>query len=539
LRPYDGAAFYGHAGDALVAFLWNDLFAMAPQAILIAGGLAILTAQLMLRTGQARMAWQVGLLTLACAIVVTIFGLKDANGLVTLLPRAFLGFENASALGGNYLYTAYSANAILLFLVLSFAAVLIMGKITGAAGLAFAETYFLLLMSVTGYSYAVCSEDFITLFVGLELGSLPLLVLIGLNRGATASNEAALKYLLLSAFAIAFLLLGIALIYGATGTMRMRELREIGPHFTRTRMMLLGTVCIFAGFFFKLSAVPLHSYVADVYEGSTTVFTGILASLSKAAAALILMKVNLAIHDGFRAYLAPVLMAAAIASMFVGALASLATDNIKRILGYSSVANAGFILCFFIVPAAADYSVMGALKQEAGSALYGYVVGYALASLAAFGAVAILERRLPPGETVSVQTLAEATKSFPFARWILALSVLSFMGMPPLAGFFGKFFLFKYTALSNNLPLAAAAAVSSAVSVYAYIRILRPLFFSDESAPVVKASPAFNEGEAARWALILLACGVCFFAVFSSFLYTSGITATSVNTASPLWASPT
>jgi len=525
MRSHDGATYYGDAGDALMAFLWNDLFAMAPQVILVAGGLAVLTAQLILRTGQARMAWQVALLTLTGAMVVTIFGLRDANGIVTVLPRAFLGVENVSALGATYLYTAYSANAILLFLALAFAAVLIMGKITNALNLAFAENYFLLLMSVTGYSYAVCSEDFVTLFVGIELGSLPLLILIGLNRGSKESNEAALKYLLLSAFAIAFLLLGIALIYGATGTMRLRELREIGPHFTRTRMMMLGMVCIFAGFFFKLSAVPLHSYIADVYEGSTTVFTGILASLSKAAAALILMKVNLAIHDGFRAYLAPVLMAAAIASMSVGALASLATDNIKRILAYSSVANAGFILCFFIVPASADYSVMGALKQEAGSALYGYMVGYALANLAAFGAIAVLERQLPPGETVTVRTLAEATKSVPLTRWILALSVLSFMGMPPLAGFFGKFFLFKYMALSNNLLLAAAAAISSAISVYAYIRILRPLFFSDEPRPVVKAIPAFSEGEAARWALILLVCGVCFFAVFSSFLYNSGITA--------------
>jgi NADH-quinone oxidoreductase subunit N len=148
----------------------------------------------------------------AAATVVT-FGLSDAAGQVTVLPRAFLGSDTVAAINNTVRYTAYSANSILLLISLAIVALLMMRTLLPALNIDFAENYFLLLMSLAGYAYAICSEDLITLFVGLELGSLPVLVLIGINRESRAANEAALKYLLLSAFAIAFLLLGIALLY--------------------------------------------------------------------------------------------------------------------------------------------------------------------------------------------------------------------------------------------------------------------------------------------------------------------------------------
>lgn len=501
---------------------WNDLFAMAPHTILILGGLGVLVSQMVLKSGRARIAWQLTVLTLAAAIIIVTVGLKDVKGVTTLLPRAFLGVDPVSAVSSTFRYSAFSANAILLFLALGLVTVLFMRQLMPSLELNFPENYFLILMSVTGYSYAICSEDLITLFVGIELGSLPILVLLGINRKDKATNEAALKYLLLSAFAMAFLLLGIALVYGATGTIKLREIKEIGPHFLKIRVMTLAFTFLFAGFFFKLAAFPLHGYVADVYEGSTSIFTGLLASLSKAAAILILLKIYYGIHDGFRQYLAPVLLVAAIGSILYGSFAALATRNLKRILAYSSIANAGFMLCFFVLPSGTEAGFLGPLKQEAGSALYIYAVTYTFASLLAFGAIAFIERGLPGGTAVTLDTLQGLYRRDRFAAVALGIAILSFMGMPPLAGFMAKFFLFKYLAFANNLPLTATVAAGSAISVYAYIRVLRPVFFSeDETQP---GDRPVAPRDAAQVALAFLLIVICFFAAFSAFLYNTGIT---------------
>ncbi len=357
----------------------NDLLAMSPQLTLVVGGLVVLVSQILIRgNGGARVAWNLTLVTLIATAIIVTFGLSDATGKVTVLPQVFLGSDTVAAVNNSFRYSSFSANAILLFVVLAILSLLFMRTLLPAMNIDFAENYFLLLMSLGGYAYAVCAEDLITLFVGLELGSLPVIVLIGMNRESRAANEAALKYLLLSAFAIAFLLMGIALVYAGAGTLKLRELREIAPHFTKTRVLVLAQLFVLTGFFFKIAAFPMQGYIADVYAGCTSAFTMVLASISKAAAALLLFKVSMGVHDGFRQYLAPVLTLAAVGSMFIGTFASLTATNLKRILGYSSITNAGFMLCFLIIPAGTDVGIMGTLKQDAGSAFYIYVAGYVL-----------------------------------------------------------------------------------------------------------------------------------------------------------------
>lgn len=501
----------------------NDLLAMAPQLLLVGGGLLVLTSQILIRgPGGARLAWNLTLVTLIATAIVVAFGLSDAAGKVTVLPQAFLGSDTVSAMNNTFRYTAYSANAILLFVALAILSLLFMRRLLPALNIDFAENYFLLLMSLAGYAYAVCAEDLITLFVGLELGSLPVIVLIGMNRESRTANEAALKYLLLSAFAIAFLLMGIALVYAGAGTLKLRELREIAPHFTKTRVLVLAQLFILTGFFFKLAAFPMQGYIADVYAGCTSAFTMVLASLSKAAAALLLFKVSMGVHDGFRQYLAPVLTLAAVGSMFVGTFSSLAATNLKRLLAYSSITNAGFLLCFLIIPSGTDVGIMGTLKQDAGSAFYIYVVGYAFASLLAFGAIAILEMQTGKND-ITLDDLNGLAAQNRFVAWALGIGVLSFMGMPPLAGFLGKFFLFKYLAVSGNLTLAAIAGLASGISVYAYIRILKPIFFGESESPAPAESPA--AAPAQRAGAYVLIAALSFFAAFSAFLYNSGVTA--------------
>lgn len=503
----------------------NDFLSMAPQLILVIGGLSILVAQMLLKSGRAAIGWQISFITLASVLVVVIFGLSDASGVVTVLPRAFKGTDVVSAVAGSYRYSVFSANAILLLVALAFVALLLMRRALAAAEIHFAENYFLLLMSLAGYSYALCAEDLVTLFVGIELGSLPLLVLVGMNRSDRAANEAAVKYMLMSAFAIAFMLLGIALLYGSNATLKLKELKDLGPHFLKTRVVMLGYTFVFVGFFFKIAAFPMQAYVADVYEGAATIFTGILASISKSASVLLMLKVSLGMHDGYRQYFAPVLTVAAIGSMLYGSFAALAGTNLKRILAYSSIGHAGYLLCFLVVPPSADPGIMGMLKQDAGSGLYLYVVGYAFSALLAFATIAYLETASGQREIITLSSLANLHRRDPLAAWSLAIAVLSFMGMPPLAGFLGKFHLFRYLALSNNLILAAVAAVASAISMYAYIRVLKPMFFADPDAGTTPKHTVFPASYGVRFAIAMMVLTISFFAAFSGFLYNYGIAA--------------
>lgn len=503
----------------------NDFLSMAPQLIFVIGGLSILVAQMLLPRGRAAVAWQITFITLISALVVVLFGLSDASGVSTVLPRAFKGTDTVSAMAGSFRYSVFSANAILLLTALALCALLLMRRLLAAAEIHFAENYFFLLMSIAGYSYAICAEDLVTLFVGIELGSVPLLVLVGMNRSDRASNEAAVKYMLLSAFAIAFLLLGIALLYGSNATVKLKELKDLGPHFLKTRVVTLGYTFVFVGFLFKIAAFPMHAYVADVYEGAATIFTGILASLSKAASVLLMLKVSMGMHDGYRQYFAPVLTFAAIGSMLYGSFASLAGANLKRILAYSSIGHAGYLLCFFVVPASVDPGIMGMVKQDGGSGLYVYLVGYAFSALLAFSTIAYLEIAGGQREIITLSSLTNLHRRDPLAAWALAIAVLSFMGMPPLAGFLGKFHLFRYLALSNNLILAAVAALASAVSMFAYIRILMPIFFAEREAGEQGRLRVFPLSYGVRFTIGFLVLIVVFFAAFSGFLYNNGITA--------------
>ncbi|MFO1471072.1 MAG: NADH-quinone oxidoreductase subunit N [Turneriella sp.] len=503
----------------------NDFLSMAPQLILVIGGLSVLVAQMLMKSGRAAMGWQITLITLTSALVVVLFGLSDASGVATVLPRAFKGTDVVWAMSGSFRYSVFSANAVLLLVSLALVALLLMRRVLVAAEIHFAENYFLLLMSLAGYSYAICAEDLVTLFVGIELGSLPLLVLVGMNRSDRVANEAAVKYMLLSAFAIAFMLLGIALLYGSNATVKLKELKDLGPHFLKTRVVMLGYTFVFVGFFFKIAAFPMQAYVADVYQGAATIFTGLLASVSKAASVLLMLKVSLGMHDGYRQYFAPILTVAAVGSMLYGSFASLAAMNLKRILAYSSIGHAGYLVCFLIVPASADPGIMGMLKQDAGSGLYLYVTGYAFSALLAFATVAYLEISSGQREIITLSSLANLHRRDPLAAWALAIAVLSFMGMPPLAGFMGKFHLFRYLALSNNLLLAAVAALASAISMFAYIRVLKPVFFAEPQAGAETRVKVFPVSYGVRFAIAFLVLVISFFAVFSGFLYNNGIAA--------------
>jgi NADH-quinone oxidoreductase subunit N len=506
-----------------MAIALSELLAMMPQLILVGGGLLVLISQMLLRQdGRARTTVVIALATVSVALIVVVAGLSDATGSKTVLPRAFLGTDTVTAINSSFRYTSFSANALVVILSLAAGVLLLMRAVLPKYNIDFAENHFLLLMSVVGYAYAICAEDLITLFVALELGTLPIIVLVGIHRESRAANEAAVKYLLLSAFAVAFFLLGIALLYAANSTVRLREIREIPPHFSKTRVMVLAYLFLFSGFLFKLGAVPLHSYIADVYEGCTTVFTSLLASLSKIASVLVFFKVAMSVNDGYRQYLAPILTVAAVASMLYGAFAAMGTRNLKRILAYSSIGHAGYMLCFFVVPASVDAGSVGTMKQDAGSALYIYAVGYGAASLLAFGAIALMELRSGKAVVVTLDNLHEVNS--PRLSVALGVALLSFMGMPPLAGFFGKFFLFKYLALSGNLVLAAFVGVSSGIAMYAYLRVLRALFFSDTRSFEAVAQGELND-RGVRFALGVLVVFLVCFVIAGGFLYNTGVQA--------------
>jgi len=501
---------------------WKDILVTLPQLVLVTGSLIVLLSQFTFKKNRTRMAWQFSTLTLFIALLLVIFGISTADGKTTLFPAAFTAFDAVIAFSGSLRYSAFAANSIVVFLVLALGSLFMMRRVLADTNLDFGENYFLLLMSVAGYSYAVCAEDLITLFIALEVGSIPILVLVGMNRDSLTNNEAALKYLLLSAFAVAFFLLGIALIYSVSGTVRLRDIQNIAPHYMRSQVMVLGYILIFVGFFFKIGAFPLHSYIADVYEGSATIFTGILGSLSKAGGLFLLLKIYSVMHDGFRPYLMPVFLTVAVGSLLYGAFASLATRNIKRILAYSSISHAGFLACFLVIPKDTNVALFSTLKQEAAAGFYIYAIGYTLASLLSFGIIAYAEAKHPEKGALTIDNLGEFFSGKGLGSWSLAISVLSLLGMPPLAGFIGKFFLFKYLAFSGNLTLAAIAGIATAISLYAYVTIILPLFFTERK---VVTEEKFGFGESGRVVLSVLLVVIGLFASFTAFLYNTGITA--------------
>ncbi len=360
------------------------------------------------------------------------------------------------------------------------------------------EYYSLLLLATTGMMLMVSGFTLLSIWISLELMALSSYILAGYFKREKKSNEAALKYFILGALSSGILLYGISLLYGATGTIQLAELaaRLPGAQAANGMLVALGWIFLAAGLLFKVAAVPFHVWTPDVYVGAPTPVTAYLAAASKAASFAILVRI-------FYMGLTPLVLdwqllvaSVAVLSMVWGNLAALTQQNVKRMLAYSSIAHAGYILIGVL-----------AVNEIGLWALMFYLLAYTLMTLGAFGTVVLLERREYAGETYA--DYAGLAQRAPLLAALMLIFLLGLTGIPPTGGFFGKFYLFAAAVESGWTWVAVIGVIMSAISLYYYMGVVVSMYFqdSDRTTPVPLRAPVLV-GAIGFCALVTVVLGI-------------------------------
>jgi NADH-quinone oxidoreductase subunit N len=340
------------------------------------------------------------------------------------------------------------------------------------------EFYALLLLSTSGMMFMAKGTDLMTVFLGLETLSIPIYVLVGFHRNRMSSIEGALKYFLLGAFASGFLLYGIALIYAATGTTKISVLATMlyDPRILASPLFLVGTGLLLVGFAFKVSLVPFHMWTPDAYEGAPTVVTAFMSAAVKAAAFAALIRVLLVALPGMQPVLWKVLWGLAVLTMTVGNLSALVQDNVKRLLAYSSIAHAGYVLVGLV-----SGDVLG------GQASLFYLLVYAFMNMGAFGVVMLIAQKEDEGYEIA--HMKGIGFRYPALGALLTLFLVSLGGIPPTAGFVGKFYLFSAAVKNGYIWLAVIGVLNSAASIYYYLRLVVYMYMVTPDVEVAVPRP--------------------------------------------------
>ena len=369
----------------------------------------------------------------------------------------------------------------------------------------FGEFYPMLLWSTVGAMVMVASRNMLMIFLGLEVLSIALYVMAGMSRKESKSEESALKYFLLGAFASGFLLYGIAFIYGAMGSIHLDQIGSawMGGDTQVKTLLLFGLGLMLIGLSFKSSFVPFHMWTPDVYQGAPTNVTAFMAAGSKIAAVAALYRVATA-SGAMQEYWLPAMFWIAILTMTVGNLVALVQKDVKRVLGYSSIAHAGYILVAIL----AHVKAPGKIGTDTISY---YLLSYSLMTIGAFAVVSLSARSGKEG--TKFDEITGLWKRAPLAAGALIVFMCSLIGIPGTAGFLGKLFIFQDALNADLAPLAIVLAVNSVISVYYYLGIGRAMFVSDETGEAVE-NLKLNNG-------LRSACVVCMIGIFGAFFFYS------------------
>ncbi|MBI5428775.1 MAG: NADH-quinone oxidoreductase subunit N [Nitrospinae bacterium] len=422
----------------------------------------------------------IDLISLAPALVLSVFGMgvlildlfigKDKSILVFIsLLGLFLTTVVTFAKGGlpvysfqgSYVVDHFSIFFIFIFAISSALAIMLSVNYNRQENIKVGEYYSLILFCTVGMIILASSTDLIMIFLGIEIVSICLYILAGIRRNDARSNEAALKYFLLGAFATGFLLYGMALLYGATGSTQLMKIAlalKTGKVVSKP-LLLMGAVLLIIGFGFKVASVPFHMWAPDVYQGAPTPITAFMSVGPKAAVLASFFRVFVhAMPDMAESWIL-VLSIVAVLSMFVGNLGAIAQTNIKRLLAYSSVSHIGYILIALIA------------KNSLGSAsLLFYLLAYAFTTFGAFAIVIILGRR--GDEKLEIDSYSGLAYRHPVLALCMAIFLMSLGGLPPLAGFVGKFYIFSAAIKEGHVPLVVIAVLNTAVSFYYYLKVI-------------------------------------------------------------------
>ena len=434
-----------------------DYHAFAPEIVLTGVLVVVLLADLVFERDK----WLIPSLT----------GIGVLAALVPVLTLALDGTDRVM-FDGAYVVDDFALVMKALFLIAGYVVILLSTNYIAEGDYHEGEYYFLLLSSLLGMSVMASARDLITIFVALELLSIPAYMLAAWRKRDLKGNEAGLKYYLMGVFASAVLLYGMSLLYGVTGSTLLTEIgAQIGAKPSSVPFITLGILFIIVGFGFKVSAVPFHTWAPDTYEGAPTPIASFLAVASKAAGFVALLSLVFLAFPGRSDVVEPLMWILAAVTMTVGNLIALRQTNIVRLLAYSSVAQAGFML--------APLAVFGDAGQEALTAVVVYLLIYTAMNLGAFAVVIAVARRTGSGEIDSYRGLFQYS---PALAVLMSVFLFALAGIPPLGGWVAKFVVFRALLSAETVSgavLAVVAAVNSVIALFYYANVARLMWFQD------------------------------------------------------------
>ena len=452
------------------------------EVSVIALGVVLLLADLFMPPERRRFLGYAAIAALGLLLLTSLSG----PGSCSLTGTAFHGAFIQDGLAVFFKRFFLVAAMLVLVMAVEFSDPGCAGGFAGAGRVAtgISEYYSLIIFALSGMLFAASANDFAMLFVSIELITITFYVLVSFQRGKTSSLEAGVKYLILGALSSAFLVFGIALVWGTTGKLNFTELAPVAAQFAGNKIFLLGVLFVLVGLGFKIAAFPFQIWVPDVYQGAPTPTTAFLAVGSKAAGFVLLLRVLFTAVPGVTAHWADLLIVISGVTILYGNLCALPQRNLKRLLGYSSIAHAGYLLLG-----------VAALSAGGQAAVLYYLAGYLFTVVAAFLVIALVMRQ---ADAEDISALAGLNQRSPLLAATMTLAMVSLAGIPPLAGFFGKFLLLKAVIAQGSFNpgyycLAFTALAGVVISLYYYFGVIRVIYWSKDApdlSPIALSAPA-------------------------------------------------
>jgi len=451
-------------------FQMQDLAAITPELELLAFGMAILLGDLVVERKRT-----LGLVALLGIAVSGVFLFRLRN-------------VEIAAYGGLFVLDHFSMFFKLVFLIAAALSIAISLKYLDIERENHGEYYALILFATVGMMFMAGAVDLVTLYISLETMAISTYILVGFLRSSQRSNEASMKYFLLGAFSSGILLYGMSLLYGLSGSTKFADIAEaLSRRPPNDPISLLAMITLSAGLFFKIAAVPFHQWTPDAYEGAPTSITAFMSVAVKAASFAMMIRIFMVAIYPLRPHWVAIMAVISVITMTVGNIAAITTSNIKRLLAYSSISHAGYILIGFI-----------AGNDTGLTAVPLYLLIYTFTNLGAWAVVVALRRRDVIGE--HIDEMSGLFFRHPAASILMLIFLLSLAGIPPTAGFIAKYYLFAAAIQTGHNVLAVIAVLNAAISIYFYLRIVVAMFMRDATE---KTGLTYSPG-------ILTAMGVAF-----------------------------
>ena len=431
--------------------IYNMVLIM-PEIIVLSGACLLILLDLVLDQNQKHIIAYLSLLVILIAAAGT---------------WMFAGNNSGEILGRMFTIDGYSTFFKMVFYLSTFLAVLLSINYIKVEGVERGEYYVLMLFALSGMMIMASGTDLLSIYIGMELMALSIYVLTGFIQYNGRSNEAAMKYVILGAFSSGGLLYGISLVYGVTGTTQLSDLAAaVKDQGSMDMALVLAIIFLVAGFGFKVAAVPFHMWAPDVYEGAPTSITAFMSVGPKAASFAAILRVFIGALGPVSVSWVNLIAALSIVTMAVGSVVALSQTNIKRMLAYSSIAHAG-------------YALLGLVAGGAGgiAAVMLYMLIYTFMNMGIFGTIILMRKGNFRGE--NIEDYAGLSKVNKGAALLMLIFLFSLAGIPPTAGFVGKFYIFMALIRSGYVPLAVIAVIMSAISAYFYIRIVMLIYMKE------------------------------------------------------------